>query len=1012
MRAFSPGFAILPKARRIIFGCGWQAIVVVLVAIAAAGCGQAGDGPGGSHAMAATMPAPVAAATAEVVVEPPEPTVLDLEPVDGMAGGVADEQAAVKELPGPSTRRPACLVAGDACAFGKDAWVETREGFVTRWAMLAITDAKQKKEADPALLLAQVGARMQALVVAGPVIELAPDGKLEGKAPAPVWLLATRVFAARAQPARLMLSLNGAVRVALNGKTVHEERGDQYMLVDHRTVSVALVAGWNTFAVRLEKLSPYAVKLAMRLRAADGQPLTGLAWGLPGTVSQGDRVGGTGGANATCEALATTIAPHWTATGWSVKADVAAHGLLPWPLPHKVELRVGTSTVAVHDFDGDATSRELEAEVPEGPSTVAVAVDGVVCGRLDLRAISVRARYLAAWKALAAIDPKRLGPGDRESLDYQFEDVRGLLEAAASGEAPRRLEGALQHLETHVHAIAAGRKPFDEPGLHVRAYRSDYDGKLQRYLVIVPKVYARGDAAPLVMLAHGLDYTPEDMLRIALAKPSGPGEALRSGAIYRWDPPEPPSGAILVAHDGYGNAGQRAPGEVDVRRVIDEMKAAYRIDPRRVSISGFSLGGSVAFWVPFHAPSVFSAAAPLCGYPNILEYRSVKAAVKKPWEARLLDEDGVAPYAEGGKYLPLKMVHGALDGPSRSELLHNRYKTLRYPSELDIPQLGHNVWDKAFEDGTLLKWLAARRRPAVAPQPVVRSGRYRWGTNYWLAIERFEDDAQFGQLDGSFKGDRIQVATRNVGAFSILGRELGERAQKPQTFVIDGRNLGEHVVGPGGALHLARGGGQGWSVTPTVDRAAYAKRPGLEGPIGDAWYGPLIVVYGTQVPAELEVNRLTAERLSMHAPWIDLRVPVLADVAVTEADLVGRSVVLVGRPATNLLTARAAPALEAAGIRFTDHALEVDGRHFEGPEVGISVIRPSPFDPNRYLVLHAGLGPDGTLSARYLPELSPDYLVYDSRMRAVFGDRILGPREALMGGFFDSHWALTSDAPR
>ena len=166
------------------------------------------------------------------------------------------------------------------------------------------------------------------------------------------------------------------------------------------------------------------------------------------------------------------------------------------------------------------------------------------------------------------------------------------------------------------------------------------------------------------------------------------------------------------------------------------------------------------------------------------------------------------------------------------------------------------------------------------------------------------------------------------------------------------------------------------------------------------------------MPAELEANRLTAERLSMHAPWIAVRVPVMADVEVTDADLIGRSVVLVGRPAVNALTMRAVPALEAAGIRFTDGGLEVGGRHFEGPEVGISVVRPSPFDPDRYLVLHAGLGPDGTLSARYLPELSPDFLIYDSRMRAVFGDRILGPREALMGGFFDSNWAFPATAQR
>jgi len=959
--------------------------------------------------MAATMPAPVttlahdaSAAAADPAHDvSPEMAVLDLEPVDG-APDMNAKQSAIKELAPPSTRRPACLAIGAECPFGT-AWVESREGFVTRWAALQIPDAKRKQEADPAVLLPRVVGQMQALVVPGPTVELAQEGKLEGKTPAPVWLLAARVYSATARPARMMLSANGLLRVALNGETVREERGDQYLLVDHRTVVVNLVTGWNTLAVRMEKIAPYALKLSLRLRAPDGQPLTELAWGLPEGVASGA---------ATCSELGTTLTPHLTPAGWNVVAKVQAQGLLPWPLPRKLTLQVGGAVAVERAFDADVTASELSVDVPDAATGIVLLADGVACARLDVKPATLRARYLAAKTGLERIDAARLGPGDRESLEYQADDVLALLEQGAGGDPPRRLEGALQHLEAHVQAFVAGRRPFDEPGMHVRAYRSDYDGKLQRYLVIVPKGYAKGDAAPLVMLAHGLEYTPEDMLRIALAKPSGPGEALRTGSIYRWDPPEPPSGAILVAHDGYGNAGQRAPGEVDVRRVIDEMKAAYRIDPRRVSISGFSLGGSVAFWVPFHAPSVFSAASPMCGYPNILEYRTVKAATKKPWEARLLDEDGVAPYAEGGKYLPLKMVHGSLDQPSRSELIDKRYKTLRYPSELDILPLGHNVWDKAFEDGTLLKWLAARRRPAVAPQPVVRSGRYRWSSNYWLAIDRFEDDAQFGQLDGSLKGDRIQVATRNVAAFSLLASELGERASKSQTIVIDGRNLGEHVIGAGGVLHLSRGGGQGWSITPQIDRAANGKRPGLEGPLGDAWFGPLIVVYGTLVPAELEVNRLTAERLSMHAPWIDVRVPVLADVEVTDADLVGRSVILVGRPAVNALTLRVAPALDAAGIHFSERGLDIDGRHFEGPDIGISVIRPSPFDPDRYIVLHAGLGPDGTLSARYLPELAPDYLVYDSRMRAVFGDRILGARDALMGGFFDANWAFPAPAPR
>lgn len=986
-------------------------LLLPLVALAA--CSEAREPAGsfGRSAQAATLPAivptparpspDVNGASGDGAAEPA--VVLDLEAVDGMPepGG-----SRVVELPSPTARMPACLRESPPCGATDAPWVETREGFVTAWGVLEPTDAKRRKEADPTALLALAGAELRPLVAPGPVVELAPQGTLERKAAAPVWLLASRVHAPAERPARLMLSVNGAARVALNGRVVHEEVGDQHLLLDHRTIAITLAAGWNTFAIRLEKVSPYAVKLSMRLRAPDGMPLDGVAWALPEGVAPAP--------HAICASLDASLTARLARDDWRLEAAVAARGLLPWPLPSRVALKIGEAVVAERDLDPAHTATALEARTPDPtaghPVALELLVDGETCARLDLGRVPERERFLAAEATLVALrgDATRLGPGDLESLEYQSNDVRGLIEEAARGGAPRRLEGTLAHFEAHVAGAAAGTHPFQAPGLHVRAYRSEYDGSLQRYVVVVPSAY-RGDApAPLIMLAHGLAYTPEDMMRIALGKPSGPGEALRTGVIYKWDPPEPPSGAILVAHDGYGDAGQRAPGEVDVRRVIGEMKAAYRIDPRRVSISGFSLGGSVAFWVPFRTPSEFSAAAPLCGYPNILEYRSVKNARKRPWEPRLLDEEGVAPYAEGGRYLPLKMVHGAMDGPQRSELIHDRYKALRYSSELDVPPLGHNVWDLAYEDGKLLKWLAARRRPAVAPQPVVRSGRYRWSTNYWLRIDRFTDESQFGQVDGAFKGDRLEVVTRNVSAFTILGDELGERAGRPQTVVVDGRALGAHTVGE--ALHLTRATGT-WAVAERLERSALTKRPGLEGPLGDVWFGPLVIVYGTRVPAELEANRLTAERMAMHAPWIDLRVPILADVDVQEADLVGRSVVLVGRPATNLLTERVAPALAEAGIRFADAALMIGERRFEGGDVGLSVIRPSPFDPERYLVLHAGLGPDGTLSARYLPELAPDFLVYDSRMREVFGDRILGPREALYGGFFDAAWHISQGEP-
>jgi predicted esterase len=900
---------------------------------------------------------------------------------------------------------------------------------VNRFAMAEVRDAK-RKERDPQRLVEMLLAEgaMRVATFSAPSFELAAEGKLEAREVAPVFALAARVHSVE-RDAILRVSVNGRVSVSLNGKVVHEESGDQFMLTDHRSVPVHLRAGWNELALRLEKVPPYAVALSMRLRGADHLPLTPVVWSVPHrNESKTPKVGAD-----PCGVFAAAIERSLTAEGWTLTGVLTARGLLPWPAPKVVSLKRNGVMLAEAKFDPDQRETALSIALPaDADGRIALELDGAECAAHDhVPRPDERRRYLEAAYQIEGLAENTLGPGGRDSLRYLADEVKALLEGPPAREVPfprpaavylpRRLPHLLAYLERLIATARKDLPPFHQPGVHVRAYRSAYDGTLQRYVIHVPKAYRHAPksesdpGAPVIMLAHGLHYTPEDMLRIAFGKPSGPGEAFRAGHVHTWNPPDAPQGALVVAHDGYRNGGQRPPGEVDVHAVLDDVQRAYRTNPRKVSISGFSLGGSVAFWVPLHTPTRFSASVPMCGYPNLHEYRSVKASKRRPWESRLLDEEGVVAWAESGRYLPLWMIHGTMDGPQRSELIHNRYKTLRYQSELDLPQLGHNVWDKAFEDDKVLRWLAARSRPEVAPQPVLRTARHRFNQAFWLRMDRLDrgnrsaDDTHFGQLDGQLKGDRggrIQVSTRGIAAFTILGAELGARADKPQTIVVDGKNLGEHVVGD--ALHLSRR--NGWELVEAVDRGINDKRPGVEGPLGDVWFGPAIVVYGTQVPAEIEANRLAAERHRMHSPWIAVALPVKADVDVTDEDLIGRSVILVGRPATNLVAKRAEAALSSAGLRFVDSprgpALELGGQLFEGPRIGISMIRPSPFDSKHYLVLHAGLGAEGTLSSRYLPEFAPDFLVYDDGLREVFGDRILSRREVLAGGFFDDQWQL------
>lgn len=941
---------------------------------------------------------------------------------------VAPDQAApaavdeAREAPEPAPAWPAWWPAcarQSACDHGLDAWLEARGGWVNRLLVAGPLPRRvHKRRTDPRELAAALAdTEQRVLVTRDPVLELAPHGRLPRDADAPVWLLRARVFSNADRDVDLRGGGLGRLTVTVGDHLVVDTTSGERLLPDAHRYPTRLRRGWNDLLVRLEQVSPYAAQLTLRLRARDGGRIEGLAWDLPADAA--DALA----APSLCDALGASLRAEITPAGWRAVAHVGAIGLVP--APRELPLTLAVAHTGDDRADAPLAQAALEvaaladaplapadapaepaliADLPASPSDpiVTLALAGEPCARLTVHTRpDLVARLLAADAALAAL-PATTPSGTRDSLAFLAERARDRLE----GQSPHaaRVADDLDTLERLLPIAARGDDPYaDLTGVVVRAYRSPLDGTLQRYVLLVPASYPRrADAAfPLVVASHGLHYTPEDMARIVTGRPTRPGATLARGAPDAFDLPADLD-ALVVAHDGYGNAGHRAPGEADLLRVVEEVRAAYRVDPRRVSLTGFSLGGSVAFWTPLRHPDRFAAAAPLCGYPNLTEYRTIRSARKRTWERHLLESEGVVEYADNGRYLPLRIVHGGRDRPERSEVVVDRYRDLRYPVDFEVPEdAGHNVWDDAYADGSLLAWLTRARRPAVPAHPRLRTARYRFSKSAWLRLDRLARHDAFGSLAGDLSKRRLAVTTDNVAAFSLLASDLGAAEDTPpRAVVVDGQKLGDHSLRDD--LHLSRDPETDrWRLTDFPDVPDGHKRAQVEGPLRDVFFDPFVVVYGTADPVEAEANLLTAEAVRSFSPWITARAPILRDVDATAADLRGRHVVLVGGPRSNLHTRAIADSLP---VRFEDDALVFDGVRYEGADVGISTILPSPFDPGHALVLHAGVGAEGTLSARYLPELAPDWLIYDSRLRATWGDYVLGRRDVLAGGLYDGMW--------
>jgi hypothetical protein len=473
-------------------------------------------------------------------------------------------------------------------------------------------------------------------------------------------------------------------------------------------------------------------------------------------------------------------------------------------------------------------------------------------------------------------------------------------------------------------------------------------------------------------------------------------------------------GAILVAPWQHGDAGPHALGEADLAAVLDDVEATWKVDPTRVSITGYSLGGTVAFVEPVRAPDRFAASAPLCGYPNLMDYRSVRSVPRAPWEPALLAREYVVGMLENAHDVPFHVVHGGKDGPGRSKVVVDRLRELGRPVVWDLLEdAGHDVWTEAYEEGKMIGWLARHRRPAAPRRVRLVTGEYRVDRSAWLRVLGLDDalDAHGGaealaSVDASFDPatSTLTIAARGVTALVVDRARLPDASGAPADpgavhVVVDGRDLGE--VPARQPIALARGDDGALGLAPEVPSRAGMKRHGVSGPIEDALFHPLVIVRGTAEPALEEASRLLAEHLATAGGTAAVRYPIVTDVEATDEILRGKSVVLVGGPPSNLLARRWEAALPA---RFEPGAITIRGARYEGADVAVSLIAPRPDEPDQVVVLHGAVSERGVLAARHLPRYLPDWVVYDARVAAERGGLLFGDRPTLAGGFFDASW--------
>ncbi len=213
----------------------------------------------------------------------------------------------------------------------------------------------------------------------------------------------------------------------------------------------------------------------------------------------------------------------------------------------------------------------------------------------------------------------------------------------------------------------------------VVTYKKERSGTERlNYLMSLPEGYEKdsGKKWPLVVFLHGAGERGSDISKV---KMHGPPMLVEKGKKFPF---------ILIS--------PQCPAESwwtyePVMGLIEDIEKNYRVDSKRIILTGLSMGGYGTWDFSIRYPKKFAAIAPLCG--------------------------GGVPYLTYRiKNTPAWVFHGAKDGgvpiSESQEMVDGLKKHGSTKVQFTIyPEAGHNCWTPTYNNEELYKWMMQQKLP-------------------------------------------------------------------------------------------------------------------------------------------------------------------------------------------------------------------------------------------------------------------------------------------------------------
>ncbi|MEM9017141.1 MAG: alpha/beta hydrolase-fold protein [Verrucomicrobiota bacterium] len=536
---------------------------------------------------------------------------------------------------------------------------------------------------------------------------------------------------------------------------------------------------------------------------------------------------------------------------------------------------------------------------------------------------------------------------------------------------------------------------LDDRGLVIRGYRSRIDDSYQPFGLEIPESVDLKKPVPLLVWLHGRGDKVTDLHFLDRCR----SKSQAFGGFVA-DQVE----AIILHPFGRQCVGWKHAGEIDVFEAIKAVAADYPVDLDRIALAGFSMGGAGAWHIGGHYRDRFCFVHAGAGFAETREYIGLAEADYPPeYEQTLWKVYDVPNFVRNFLNGPVVAYSGSEDKQKQAaDLMAREFAKVGHKLHHVI---GEGMAHKYDEKSVAEIWAELRKawevgRGAYASEVIWQSPTLRYPRYGWIEMTQLEKHWDDSRLAAKWQeeANRIEVETENVSAFTLRSR--AEMSLTGLSLQIGDQELKSENPGfPVGALSLIRDGKEWKWGEPSKS----GKRPGMQGPIDDAFMSRFVVVPPDSAPND-----------PVFARWVEFEVGHFRDrwKALMRAELPERpsgdldsddireaNLILWGDPDSNAMLAEIADQLP---VKWSEEGFRFRGKSFDANEAVPVLIYPNPLNPDRYVVLNSGLtfreGHDRTNSLQN-PKL-PDWAIvgFDHLPDELASGRVI---EA---GFFDENW--------